>query len=209
MSSIRTEVIRIAREEATPVPNGKVSDLVVNAEGKRAGWERLKSYFDEAVSGWTPQKWIGRDKIRLPSGTEVMVTGLEGIQKPGFRVPQGPSKPSGISWCGIFASWVYLKAGITDAKWVMSSGIVSKSVEMISVPDGVKEGDVIVLKPGKNLKPGELPEVHHAIVVEMPSIYDGGDTSIITVNGNSRNQSVELHSRFSTKDIWYYYRIKD
>jgi len=207
MPSIREEVIRIAREEATPVPNGKVSDLVV-IDGKRAGWERLKSYFDQAVSGWTPNHWLARGKITLLSGAEKEIGFLQGVQTPGFRVPQGKSKPSGVSWCGIFAAWVYLKAGL-EAKWLMGDGIVGSKVERINIADGLQQGDVIVIKPSKNLKPGELPEVHHAIVVELPSVYDGGDTSIVTVNGNSRNQSIELHSRFSMSDVWYYYKIKD
>ena len=70
---------------------------------------------------------------------------------------------------------------------------------------GIQLGDIIVILGA---------EVHHAIVVELPSVYDldeGGnlDTSITTVNGNSTNQSIRIHNEYKLSDVWYYYTFKE
>lgn len=197
MSSVRDQIIRVGVEEASPRPYGKVSDMVRDGSGRRAGWEVLKSYFDEAVEGWTPQHWQGRGDILV--GTEWKnISNLEGVQVPTYRVPQ-PSKPSGVSWCGIFASWVLRKAGLDDVKWVVGAGIVSKKVKQVAGNEGFSVGDVIVIQGG---------EVHHAIVAGMPDIYEG-DGSLETINGNSGSQSIEIHSRYFPKNVWYYYKVLD
>ena len=49
MSEVRKRIIEVATAEATPLPYGKVSDLVTDDQGRRAGWESLKSYFEEGV----------------------------------------------------------------------------------------------------------------------------------------------------------------
>jgi hypothetical protein len=64
---------------------------------------------------------------------------------------------------------------------------------------GFTVGDVIVISG---------TEVHHAIVAEMPDYYLG-DNSMKTINGNSGAQSIEIHRRYSPKQVGYYYQIID
>ncbi len=194
---IRKKIIEIAMTEATPLPYGKVTDLKTDGTGKRAGWEVLKSYFDDAVQGWGPDRWKARGKI-LVGGVWKEISSLDGVQIPTYRVPQ-PSKPSGVSWCGIFATWVFKKAGLSDAAWIVGRGIVSSRVKLVMSPNGFSEGDVVVLR-------GD--EVHHAIVSEMPSYYCGDD-SLQTINGNSGAQSIEVHRKFKAKNVAYYYKVMD
>ena len=196
MSAIREKIVQIAHEEASPPPVGRVSDLVLDADGNRAGWKRLKQYFDEAVQGWKPDAWQGRGSIRFGKET-IRLTNLDGVQKPRLRVIQGESKPSGVSWCGIFATWVWRQSGLGQAQWVQGVGVRNNGVKLVNEKTGFQVGDIIVIRGG---------EVHHAIVAELPSVYDldeGGnlDTSIITVNGNSLNQSIRIHNEYKLSDV--------
>lgn len=204
MSAIREKIVQIAREEASPPPRGKVSDLDLDGEGNRAGWKRLKQYFDEAVEGWNPGKWTAHGSIRFGKDA-IKLTNLEGVQKPGLRVIQGDSKPSGVSWCGIFATWVWRQAGLDQATWVQGLGVRNNGVTLVNAKTGFQVGDIIVIRGA---------EVHHAIVAELPSVYDldeGGslDTSIITVNGNSLNQSIRIHNEYKLSDVAYFYTFPD
>lgn len=208
MSTLRERIVEIAREEASPPPFGKVSDLVLDGEGNRAGWQRLKQYFDEAVEGWSldPNKWSGRGQVKLPTASNLtMISFMDGIKKPMYRVPQGKSKLSGVSWCGIFATWVLRQAGVMNARWIADRGIRGDGVSMVNETKGFQIGDIIVIRSG---------EIHHAIVAEMPSIYDQDaagnlDTTIVTVNGNSTNQSIRIHSEYKLSDVAYFYRVPD
>ncbi len=198
MSSIRSKIIETAVAEATPLPYGKVSDYVRDSEGRRAGWTSLKNYFDDAVEGWSERHWQARGDILVGSETK-NITYLQGVQIPSYRVPQ-PSKPSGVSWCGIFAAWVLRKAGLDDVRWVVGQGIVGKQVKQVAGNQDFSAGDVVVIQGA---------EVHHAIVAgENLAIYDG-DGSIETINGNSDAQSIIIHSRYYPKQVWYYYKIID
>ena len=208
MSTLRDKIVEIAREEASPPPFGKVSDLVLDSEGNRAGWQRLKQYFDEAVEGWAsdPNKCSGRGEIKLLTAPKLTtISFLDGIKKPMDRVPQGKSKLSGVSWCGIFATWVLRQAGLNKTKWVADRGIRGNGVELVNLTKGFQVGDVIVIRGG---------EVHHAIVAELPSIYDedtagNPDTTIVTVNGNSTNQSIRVHGEYKLSDVAYFYRVPE
>ena len=197
MSEIRSKIIDTAVAEATPLPYGKVSDYVRDGAGRRAGWERLKNYFDDGVQGWSEQHWQARGKI-LVGGGWVDISYLQGVQTPTYRVPQA-SKPSGVSWCGIFAAWVLRKSGLEDVRWVVGSGIKGNRVKQVAGNEGFSAGDVIVIKGG---------EVHHAIVSGIPDIYEG-DGSLETINGNSDAQSIKIHSYYNPKQVWYYYKILD
>ena len=204
MSLIRDEIVRIARAEATPAPHGKVSDLVRDGEGRRAGWQHLKKYFDDAVAGWSESKWSDRGSIKIGEQA-VKLTNLEGIQKPGLRVIQGASKPSGVSWCGIFATWVWRQAGLKAVVWHQGLGPRGNGVTIVNKTTGFQRGDIIVIRSG---------EVHHAIVAEMPSVYDvdtegNPDKTIVTVNGNSTYQSIRVHSEYRLQDVAYYYTFPD
>jgi hypothetical protein len=204
MSSIREKIIEAGLAEATPAPYGKVSDQVLDGQGKRAGWRVLKSYFDEAVYGWPESNWQGRGKIKPPGKDWVTITYLEGVQKPTYRVPQ-PSKESGVSWCGIFATWVLRKAGL-GVYWKTGVGISGSQVVTVAGKEGYQRGDVLVFTG--TLADG-MAGVHHAIFVDEDHKIYGGNGSIRTINGNSDYQSITVHSKFYPSQIWYYYRILD
>ncbi|MDM0113018.1 peptidoglycan-binding domain-containing protein [Variovorax sp. J22R133] len=170
LSPLRRKIIELAFAEAQPEP--AVTDLKTMMDGGqvvRAGWKRLKQYFDEGVDGWTEQKW--KDKATF-----------DGVRIPGRRIPQPPT--SGVSWCGIFATWVARQAGV-QTKWKMGIG-----------PSG--------LKPtfSRNCQPGDIAvmaeQVHHFIVAGPI-----GDT-IITVNGNSDNQAILVKPRPLSSVIYFY-----
>lgn len=163
-------------------PNGIVSDLdtiteVLSWGGTRKirkGWKNLKGFFDETVQGWTENHW------KAPGY-------LDGVKLPGKRVPQGPSKPSGVSWCGIFATWCWRKAG-KDTKWVLGMG--PTNAKLVAGNEGIQVGDICVQFGG---------EVHHFIPVEV----NGDD--IQGVNGNSDYQSILLKP-MKRGTVNYYYR---
>lgn len=139
----------------------------------RKGWKNYKAFFDEAVSGWTENHW------KVPGF-------LDGVKVPGKRVPQGPSKPSGISWCGIFATWCWVKAG-KQTKWV--AGVGPTNATRISGNSGIQIGDICVQSGS---------EVHHFVAVDF-----NGDT-IQGVNGNSDYQSILLKPMARGSVIYYY-----
>ena len=112
---------------------------------------------------------------------------LDGVKVPGKRVPQGPSKPSGVSWCGIFATWCWIKAG-KQTKWVL--GVGPSNATRVSGNQGIQVGDICVQSGG---------EIHHFIPVEI-----NGD-EIQGVNGNSSYQSILLKP-MKRATIAYYYR---
>jgi hypothetical protein len=163
-------------------PHGIVSDLDTVLEtlswgGSRTirrGWKNYKAFFDEVVAGWTENHW------KAPGY-------LDGVKVPGKRVPQGPSKPSGISWCGIFGTWCWAKAG-KQTKWV--AGVGPTNATRISGNSGIQIGDICV-------QSGQ--EVHHFVAVDIQ-----GDT-IQGVNGNSDYQSILLKP-MSRGTVIYYYR---
>ena len=90
-------------------------------------------------------------------------------------------------------------------QWVSGTGPRNNGVKLVNEKTGFQVGDIIVIRGG---------EVHHAIMAELPSVYDieeGGslDTSIITVNGNSTNQSIRIHNEYKLSDVAYYYTFPD
>ncbi|MEZ5365717.1 MAG: hypothetical protein R2748_26150 [Bryobacterales bacterium] len=174
LSPLRQKIIAIAQQQAMPPP-GKVSDLVTMkdpATGKvmRKGWQQLQRFFDEAVSGWTPNHWKD-PKI------------LAGVQIPGRRIPQPGT--SGVSWCGIFATWVLIEAGM-KVKWGLGKGINLP----IKGDQNFRAGDVCIKKGDR---------VHHFI-----PITDGDPMQ--TVNGNSDNQSI-LIKPLARSQVAYYYQV--
>ncbi len=196
MKSIRQNIVEIAKGEAVPSPFGKVSDSKTDENGNRAGWQVLKDYFEKACK-WNDSHWKGRGKIKVGgAGDWIDIGFLDGIKKPKYRIPQGGNKPSGISWCGIFATWCLIKAGL-DVQWINGQGIVGERVTRIGGNRGFKEGDIVVIQGG---------EVHHAIVSEL---YEEANY-MQTVNGNSSfDQRIEIHSQYSPERVWYYYKISD
>lgn len=140
----------------------------------RKGWKNYKAFFDDAVAGWTENHW------KAPGY-------LDGVKVPGKRVPQGPSKPSGVSWCGIFGTWCWLKAG-KQTKWVVGAGPTNAT--RVNGNSGIQVGDICVQSGA---------EVHHFVAVDIQ-----GDT-LQGVNGNSDYQSILLKP-MGRGSVVYYYR---
>ena len=167
---------------AANAQHGIVSDLDTVTEtlswggtrNIRRGWKNYKAFFDEAVAGWTENHW------KAPGY-------LDGVKVPGKRVPQGPSKPSGVSWCGIFGTWCWLKAG-KQTKWVV--GVGPTNANRIAGKSDIQIGDICVQSG---------TEVHHFVAVDIQ-----GDT-IQGVNGNSDYQSILLEP-MARGTVLYYYR---
>ncbi|MDA7415216.1 peptidoglycan-binding domain-containing protein [Xenophilus arseniciresistens] len=174
LSPLRRRILEIGMGEALPEP--AVTDLKTVRDGNetvRAGWKRLKQYFDEGVEGWTEQKW--KDKATY-----------DGVRIPGRRIPQPNS--DGVSWCGIFATWVVRSAGV-ETKWRMGAG-----------PSKLK------LNFSRNCRPGDIAviaqNVHHFIVASPLA------DEIMTINGNSTNQSI-LVKPWPLSSVRYFYSVED
>lgn len=170
LSPLRQKILQIGMGEA--VPESAVSDLKTVRDGNevvRAGWKRLKQYFDEGVQGWNEQKW--KDKATY-----------DGVRIPGRRIPQQGT--SGISWCGIFATWVARTAG-ADTQWRYGAG-----------PSNLK------LNFGRNCRPGDIAviakDVHHFIVASPLA------DEILTINGNSDYQSILVKPRPLSSIVYFY-----
>ncbi|MBS0455476.1 MAG: hypothetical protein JSS14_29600 [Proteobacteria bacterium] len=174
LSPLRRKILEIGMGEA--LPESAVSDLKTIRDGNetvRAGWKRLKQYFDEGVEGWSEQKW--KDKATY-----------DGVRIPGRRVPQPGTQ--GVSWCGIFATWVARTAG-AKTQWRNGVG-----------PTGLK------LNFSRNCRPGDIAvmakNVHHFIVAS--ALAD----EIITINGNSDNQCILVKPR-PLSSVVYFYSVED
>ena len=170
-------IIKVAEAEALPPPYGKVNDFQrIYKDGKitneRFGWERLKEYVTVAAR-FTEQHW------RIPGY-------LDGVRLNNKRIPPG------IHWCGIFATWVWITAGIPGVYWAMP-GVAGPNVKKVWGSEGIGKGDIGVLKGGL---------VHHFIVADI-----NGKT-MKTINGNSMYQGITIKNN-NTDEISAYYTIED
>jgi hypothetical protein len=144
---------------------GAVSDRGGTPPYKK-GWQRLKQYFDEA-SDWGP------DSFRM--GTAVR----DGIMLAGRNPPGG-------AWCGIFATWCCVQAGV-NARWRFGVGPRPLSARY----------DVANVAPGDI---GVIPQyVHHFVITRRD-----GDT-LECVNGNSTDHGITRSTR-SVRSLAYFYR---
>lgn len=161
----RVKIIQIAESMV-----GKVSD-VGGEGGMKKGWQHLKEFYDvslgvdSAKNGW-----------------------LKGIQTPGQRAGSSAQQPGGISWCGIFAAWATIKAGVPGVKWVLGTAI--KGLPQPKGDANYQPGDILVIK-GK--------EVHHCVLKAKSG------SSLTTIDGNVTNQGIEVRNR-NAGQIWYYYQ---
>lgn len=178
-SRFAATIKQIAMAEASPQPYGKVNDASFQpGEGQtvRFGWRRLKEYFEVAAK-FKEQHW------KIPGY-------LDGVKIRGKRIPQ-PGQ-SGVSWCGIFATYVWIKAGVPDIRWAMP-GVAGPNVKKIAGSAGIGIGDIAVEK-------GSL--VHHCIVTAI------NGTSVETVNGNSDYQGITIKNK-PISNISYFYTVQD
>ncbi len=165
LSTTRTRIIQIAESMV-----GKVSD-VGGEGGMKKGWQHLKEFYDTA---------LGEDSAKKGW--------LKGIQTPGLRAGSTAQNKSGISWCGIFATWAVINAGVPGVKWVLGTAI--KGLPQPKGDQNYQPGDILVLK-GK--------QVHHCVLKAK------NGSSLTTIDGNVMNQGIEVRSR-NTGEVWYYYQ---
>jgi len=208
----REAVLKIALAEALPVSN--VSDfvslpvvpdaIVLPALGKavtrtpqrwRFGWPRLKRYYDESVIGVNANFWRQTNEIKIAGQIEV-ITHLDGVRGNNWRIPNiaDPNK-GGMHWCGIFATWCWIQAGV-PTRWPFGGPPVGIKKRAFSVESAEpKPGDMLV-------QGGSL--VHHSLL--LPD--DAGKNHFLVVNGNSDGQSV-LIKPITRKSVVAVYSLED
>ena len=172
------EIVKVAKAEAQPGPYGKVNDFqrIYSPNGhpteERYGWQRLKEYFEVAAK-FTDQHW------KIPGY-------LDGVRVNNKRVPND------TQWCGIFATWVWITAGVPGIRWALP-GVTGPDVKRVAGSAGIGKGDIAVLTGGL---------VHHFIVADISG------TTVTSINGNSLYQGItEKTNKLS--EIGYYYTVKD
>jgi hypothetical protein len=190
LPAFRLYIILLALGETLPIP-GKVSDQdkLVDTDTEfpfprpdqivRAGWRRLKEYFDEAAPGYLQMKRIAshRDGIKVPTLR---------VRLPNDPLLDGTGRPYGVHWCGLFATWVYRKAlqqlpplafgTPANVRWMWPR--INIPIRYTTGKDGVKPseiqpGDVCVIENGFS---------HHFIAM---SYADLKKNEIWSINGNS------------------------
>ncbi len=208
----REAVLKVALAEALPVSNITDSRIVAPDRsvidplpiGKaptkapsswRFGWQRLKQYFDEALLGGGPFYWSQTHDIKI-DGTLETILFLNGVRGNNWRVPNiADPFHGGIHWCGIFATWCWIKAGV-PTKWPPGGpplGIKKRGANVELPPP--KPGDILV--QGGNL-------VHHSLL--MPD--DVGRDHYLVINGNSDFQSI-LIKPITRKSVVAIYSLED
>lgn len=190
VSPLRTEILKWAKlavsgpygDVGGGAKYGIVSDWDTTEEtlswgGKRTvrrGWKNYQEFFDVAVAGWTSNHWL------VPGY-------LDGVKIPGKRVPKAPGSDVGVSWCGIFATWCWIKAG-KNTKWV--AGLGPTNVTKIAGNQGIQPGDMCVQYG---------TEVHHFLAVGV------NGQNVDSINGNSMAQSI-IAKPHPLSTVNYYYR---
>jgi len=171
------EIVRVATAETQPAPYGKVNDFQRVFENgrptqERFGWKRLKEYFEVAAK-FTEQHW------KIPGY-------LDGVRINNKRVPND------TQWCGIFATWVWITAGVPGIRWALP-GVTGPDVQRVAGSAGISRGDIGVLTGGL---------VHHFIVADINA------TGVTSINGNSLYQGITVKTN-QLSEISYYYTVKD
>lgn len=202
------KIIDIAYDEC-----GKVGDDVPHNEPLRRGWERLKEYFD--ATGRFSRIWDSKGKYKDRTGALKEITNLDGVKLKGMRVPQrnenrttGEVTWSGTHWCGIFATWCWIQAGVPGVVWGFP-GVNGKNVRLVPDTKNYKNkdltlkdigiGDIAVMKdkdPNRRL-------VHHCVVTQLSGEF------FSCVNGNSDNQGILFKGPLPLKDISYFYTYRE
>jgi hypothetical protein len=178
-SETRNKIISWAMIELLKTPY--VSDRYgPDAKGNRSGGERLKEFFDVAVSGWGPEQW--KDQANL-----------DGVMKYNKRVPKV------LHWCGIFATYCLIKAGV-DAKWFngFSPAIRGKGTRYAGDNKGIKPGDV-----GVRLTGDDHTTNHHFVVIAV-----NDDGKLETIDGNTLYQEISYNTP-AVKELYGHYSIQD
>lgn len=192
----RETVIKIALAEALPV--SKVTDFIPlppvppavfepgpvgppptrRPSSWRFGWQRLKQYFEESSTAYTPLYWRQTGPIMMNNRREIIMN-LDGVRGQNWRVPQYDANLGGLQWCGMFATWCWIKAGV-PTRWPPGGPPIGiKKRWVYDRPPPPKPGDMLVQR-------GQLS--HHCLL--LPD--DVGPNLYLAVHGNSDYQSVSI-----------------
>jgi hypothetical protein len=154
---------------------------------------------DEAMR--QPPQWSSNFPAKFTSkqtGRTHTLTQLEGVQCVNMRVPLHAMLPNGdwngLHWCGIFAAWVLIQAGL-KVEWVNASGITEKAPGQVKKELG-----------GVNIQPGDVCVIakasHHFLVTGV----NGG--SLQTIAGNSLFQEVRAENHSTSEVVATYHILK-
>jgi hypothetical protein len=198
---LRLLIVNIALNEAFPAP-GAVSDqkTAIDTDTQfplpgpgphtvRAGWRRLKDYFDEASPGFL--------KMAIPThrnGIKVPTQRVRNSSDPATNPSNG--RPFGVHWCGLFATWVYRKAlermpplpfaARADVRWMWPCLSIPRrftfTKPFVKASD-IQPGDVCIIENGFS---------HHFVAIDYA---DPIDNKIWSVNGNSTAEDGDLFSQ--------------
>ena len=179
-------VIEAAKAEALPGPYGVVNDFqydTENGQQVRHNWRRLKAYF-EVAGKYSERNW--RDPAVL-----------DGVRGRNKRVPQNGA--SGIQWCGIFATYCWIKGGLTTVRWGWPN-IVGANVRKTWGFKGVEAGDIAVIAANN---------LHHHFLIEKITGSNTDPSSVAdTINGNSDYQGI-TRKKVTVGMIVAYYTYED
>ncbi|MEH6628277.1 MAG: DUF4157 domain-containing protein [Motiliproteus sp.] len=159
-----TESYQIRPELLDAVANarsqiGTVNAKMIDAEGNRQGWERIRMYYDTAFGGHIP---IHPDVIRKIKTT---------------TDKNGQVKDMLPHWCGIFVWWSLKSAGIPVPDWKLgwaSSKFLQPRAKGV-IP---QKGDIAYRQKNN----------HFALVSGVDFTGPGGSARIATINGNTAGQ---------------------
>ncbi len=208
----REAVLKVALAEALPVSN--VTDALqfpvppnlvdlppmgtpptASPKAWRFGWQRLKQYYEECAIGVSPNYWRQTGRLKIAGNIEI-ISYLDGVRGHDWRVPAF-SNTEGTQWCGIFATWCWLKAGV-PTKWQF--GVGPRGAKARGLGPGSAEpkpGDILVQSGGR---------VHHSLLLEP---HDG-KSFFTVVNGNSERQSIRItNDTVSRSSVQYVYSLED
>jgi peptidoglycan hydrolase-like protein with peptidoglycan-binding domain len=201
----RSQIVKLAMAEVgrvsdrpTKVSNSKtITTRAGESFRERFGWTRLQRYMGGAMRNPPPGASSFPAKFSSKqTGRTHTLTQLEGVQCVNMRVPLHGQLPggawNGVQWCGIFATWVLVQAGL-KVEWVNIKGITEKASGQVKRDFG-----------GKGIQPGDVCVIarasHHFIITEV------NGNSLKTIAGNSHFQEVasEVHT---VNEIVATYRI--
>ena len=157
----------------------------------RFGWPRLKQYFDGTVSGVGDRWWRQTGDISVHGETKKIMF-LDGVRGHDWRVPQS-GLAGGKHWCGIFATWCWIQAGVLT-RWNggKPTGVEKHAFTATAPP---KPGDIIVINNAIS---------HHCVL--LPD--DVGDAHYRVVSGNSVYQQIMVQT-ITRSSVGTYYSLYD
>ncbi len=164
-------ILAVLNDAKDPLKKGKYQ--------LRFGWRNLKTFYEKA-GGFGPEKWKDRAT-------------LEGVMLKGKKIPQpGTPGSTGLDWCGIFATWCWVEAGIPDVKWGWPD-TKGPWISKIFGSKGIGRGDIGFI----------AHKSHQFIVCGFQGALDNPNTLIEVVSGNSDYQGIKKET-FKMRDIVAY-----